>query len=156
MFRIVIITNVFLCIFSSSVMATNLGSGIFIPQVTIDGNTSDAIKIQAKESLFLTVYSVEEQRFQPLSIPFDVVSLSGSDLPYRLTLPTSIHECEISGEVGVEVKLNNAEWSQEGSEFNGAFDSHVMNLVYESVPQQEDISQSCFGTLKVQVEVVGL
>ena len=129
----------------------------FAPFVVIEGTGGQVIEIRADERMVSAVYSSSEQSFHPLSIPFQVVSVSGEPIDYQLSLVTSVHQCKREGgvsEIGVdvEVKLDGNAWPVNGSSFTGKRDEHTMNLTYGPVPQI-DLSQSCFGTLRVQAEV---
>lgn len=129
----------------------------FTPFVVIEGAGGQVIEIRADKRVFSALYSSPEQSFHPLSIPFQVVSVSGEPIDYQLSLVTSVHQCKRAGGVAdigvdVEVKLDGKVWPVDGASFTGKSDEHKMNLTYGLVPQIE-LPQSCFGTLRVQAEV---
>lgn len=132
----------------------------FTPSATIFGQVSDSIEIRANQRTFITLYSVEERAFRPLNIPFDVASLDGLALDYRLTLPIFAHACEVNGVstalAGVKVVLDGKVWPSEGVVFNGALNSHSIQLTYPEITQKVGVSQYCYGTVGVLAEVVSL
>ncbi|YCO02439.1 hypothetical protein ACB087_10125 (plasmid) [Vibrio sp. VNB-15] len=149
----------FVTLISSKVLAVDTEFRTLTPYVTIFGASSDAIKIQAKENTFSVRYSVEEQAFLPLDIPFDVVSLSGDVLNYRLTLPFQSAVCLHEG-VAREIKnpsirLDGAVWPEAGLPFNGSLNTHTMRFSFPVV-EQKNTMQECYGVLGVRVEVMTL
>ncbi|MGV3003260.1 hypothetical protein [Vibrio sp. E150_018] len=131
-------------------------SHTFFPKVTIESNITDSIEIRVRNSLFVTNYSSKERSFDPLKIPFEVISLNDQPIEYRLSLAESSHQCEVYGAFDVEVKLNSNSWSKEGTVFKGISDEHFMTVNYPEIPQERFVSQQCFGTLRVQVEAMSL
>lgn len=148
-----ILGSLAIALFCSYASATDVKSHTFLPFVVIAGSSTDAIEIRTKQQIFTATYSVERQSFLPLSIPFEVVSLNGEPLNYRLTLPISIHQCEETGLFGVDVTLGGEHWPALGRVFNGSLNEHQMDLTFERVLQVEGVKQDCFGSLSVQVEV---
>ncbi len=139
----------FLC-FASDVI-----SRTFLPSVEILGGSAEAVEIRSKQQIYSAFYDEGAQSFYPLNINFDIISVYGDELDYRLTLPLSVHECE-SNELEVSVALDHKLWPAEGLEFYGKDNEHQMTLSFSPVPQLEVNAQSCFGTLIVQVEAVRL
>ncbi|RZP84930.1 hypothetical protein [Vibrio vulnificus] len=145
-----------------SAHSSNVISHTFAPQITLfNDSVSESIEIQAPQLSFVTPYSHKEQSFSQLTVPFDVVSLSGAAVDYRLSLPISMHFCESSGAEatplnGVSVKLDNQTWpSLEDAPFHSARGKHFMTISYPMITQSE-VNQFCYGTLGVQVENVTL
>lgn len=147
---------------AESVQSSNVISHTFTPQITLfNDSASESIEIQAPQLSFMTPYSHKEQSFSKLTIPFDVVSLSGVAVDYRLSLPISMHFCEsndaeVTSLNGVTVKLDNQTWpSLEDTPFHSARGKHFMTISYPTIMQSE-VNQLCYGTLGVQVENVTL
>ncbi|WP_045409904.1 hypothetical protein [Vibrio jasicida] len=143
-------------LFYGNAFASDAEIRILAPYVTIFGVTSDAIEIQAKNTTFRVSYSVDDQAFLPLDIPFDVVSTSGSPLDYRLTLPIHSTVCRFEGEErqveNPTVRLDGEVWPEGGALFNGALKSHVMRFSFPVITQK-NTHQECYGVVGVRVEV---
>ena len=125
----------------------------FSPFVVIEGNKTDLIEIYADKQIFTTLYSSQKKAFKSLNIPFDIVSTSGKDLGYRLSLIESTHTCD-GQDYNVDVTLNGAEWPEDGRQFSGSSDKHQMTLTFARIEQSKVATKKCFGTLRVQVENV--
>lgn len=145
-----------------SAHSSNVLSHRFLPEITIfNDSASEAIEIQAAQLDFIAPYSHKEQSFSELTIPFDVVSLSGVAVDYRLSLPISMHFCESNtGDAtslsGVTVKLDSKTWpSPSDVPFHSVRGKHFMTISYPTITQL-DVNQLCYGTVGVQVEIATL
>ncbi|EDP60463.1 hypothetical protein [Vibrio sp. AND4] len=125
----------------------------FRPYVVIEGSQTDLIEIHADQQIFTTLYSSQKKAFKSLNIPFDIVSTSGKDVGYRLSLIESTHTCD-GQDYNVDVTLNGSEWPEDGLQFSGSSDKYQMTLTFARLEQSKVATKKCFGTLRVQVENV--
>ncbi|MDK9782317.1 hypothetical protein KIT90_13090 [Vibrio sp. B172a] len=153
---------------TNSAFASDKHQHVFSPYIHIINNISpsDAIEIRASEKSFIIPYLDKNEAFAPLSMPFEVISLKGSNIDYKLTLPLVQNFCEIGGITnkfsGVKLFLDGKPWAWSGSTSPGhegyqystsASQSHTMQLTYPKIKKARE-SQLCYGTLGVQVEIV--
>lgn len=131
---------------------------VFTPSVVIEDNTYNAIEIYAPQSMFEVSYSLFDQSFSPLNIQFEVVSVKGNTVDYRLSPVMASAVCTFEDrdeQIKLEYKLNNQDWPESGLQFTGIRDSHLLNVKFPRVEQRVN-SVPCDGQIGVQVELITL
>ncbi|WP_404973627.1 hypothetical protein [Vibrio campbellii] len=130
----------------------------FRPSVTIEDTSGEALEIYASQTMFEVPYSFISQSFMPLSIPFEVVSVKGNAVDYRLSAVSASAVClneETEENIKVEYRLDSQEWPASGLQYNGIRNAHVLDVAF---PMMEQGSKSiqCEGQIGVQVELMTL
>ncbi|MGR5235674.1 hypothetical protein [Vibrio alfacsensis] len=162
-----------ICVFSgyTQVAYANVLERQFMPQVSIfKDHSSTELEIRVKESNHAAQYRSSVNSFLPISMPFNVISKTGTPIDYRLSLLLSQHYCgEGDGNnltgleplTGVTTTLDGKDLALVGSGQSGSEgyvysdkteQEHAISLSFPEVSQLA-VTKQCYGSLGILAEL---